>query len=38
MVQEAVNMFVGMENWDGLAVIFMQLPSGRLICLWVDFG
>lgn len=31
MVEEAVEMFVRMENWDGLAVIFAQLPSGELI-------
>lgn len=29
MVEGAVEMFVQMENWDGLAVIFTQLPSGR---------
>ncbi|CBJ26303.1 Hypothetical leucine rich repeat protein [Ectocarpus siliculosus] len=28
MVEEAVDMFVRMENWDGLAVIFSRLPSG----------
>lgn len=33
MVEEAVELFVRMENWDGLAVIFMQLPSGRLTFL-----
>lgn len=27
MVTEAVEMFVRMENWDGLAVVFTQLPS-----------
>ena len=31
-VEEAVEMFVRMENWDGLAVIFTQLPSGRTAC------
>ncbi|CAM9096355.1 unnamed protein product, partial [Hapterophycus canaliculatus] len=30
MVEEAVHMFVRMENWDGLAVIFAQLPSAPL--------
>lgn len=29
MVEEAVEMFVRMENWDALAVVFTQLPSGR---------
>lgn len=33
MVEEAVDMFVRMENWDGLAVIFSRLPSGMsIIC------
>lgn len=31
MVEEAVDTFVRMENWDGLAVIFTQLPSGVLL-------
>eukprot|EP00903_Cladosiphon_okamuranus_P019664 g18076.t2 len=30
MVEEAVEMFVRMENWDGLAVVFTQLPSAPL--------
>ncbi|CAM9324073.1 unnamed protein product [Ectocarpus sp. 6 AP-2014] len=30
MVEEAVDMFVRMENWDGLAVIFSRLPSAPL--------
>ncbi|CAN0231039.1 unnamed protein product [Ectocarpus sp. 12 AP-2014] len=33
-------MFVRMENWDGLAVIFSRLPSGMPIircCLPRDF-
>eukprot|EP00752_Nemacystus_decipiens_P011884 g10537.t2 len=29
-VEEAVELFVRMENWDGLAVIFVQLPSAPL--------
>lgn len=40
MVEEAVDMFVRMENWDGLAVIFSRLPSGMSIircCLRRDF-
>lgn len=28
VVGEAVEMFIDTENWDGLAVIFVQLPSG----------
>lgn len=31
MVEEAVDTFVRMENWDGLAVIFTQLPSGMAV-------
>lgn len=27
MVDEAVEMFLGMENWDGLVAIFVSLPS-----------
>ncbi|CAM9977150.1 unnamed protein product [Scytosiphon promiscuus] len=30
MVEEAVEMFIRMENWDGLAVIFTQLPAAPL--------
>lgn len=40
MVEEAVGMFVRMENWDGLAVIFSRLPSGMSTmrcCLQRDF-
>ena len=29
MVEEAVEMLIRMKNWDGLAVLFTQLPSGR---------
>lgn len=28
LVEEAVDTFVRMENWDGLAILFAQLPSG----------
>lgn len=28
IVEEAVDMFIQMENWNGLAVVFVQLPSG----------
>lgn len=37
MVEEAVEMFIRMENWDGLAVIFTQLPSGRIDCFRACF-
>lgn len=33
MVRDAVEMFIQMENWDGLAVIFAQLPSGMTFAL-----
>lgn len=40
IVGDAVEMFIQMENWDGLAVIFSQLPSGMAIALanrsWVN--
>lgn len=36
-VEEAAEMFVRMENWDGLAVIFAQLPSGKVAGFGLGF-
>lgn len=38
MVDEAVEMFLGMENWDGLAAIFITLPSCGLSLDCPAFG